>query len=236
MSPAVAILLHVGGGAIALTGFWTALLSRKGARLHRTAGRLCLATLLLVGLSVGPILFTRPGPFDPGWVVQMVYLTACLGTVSMIAFTAIRFKTDPGRFRGRAFRVLGPTLLALGLIVLAAGLLTSDPVAIVLSWVGLVFGPAMIAFTRHRGALHPRWWLGWHLNAICALFNAVNGTFLFVAARWLGLAEHGAAPQAGFQIATIAAALGLRLWLGDRYRAPLRFGVATVGRPTTAKP
>ena len=225
MSPVIAVVLHVGIGSVALAGYWAALLSRKGMRVHVAAGRVCLVSLVVVGLSVGPILFTRPGPFDPGWVVQMVYLTTCLATVSMIAFTAIRFKGRIDRFRGPAFRVLGPVLLLLGLVVLAAGITTSDPVAIILSWVGLVFGPAMIAFARRRSEPHPRWWLAWHLNAVCALFNAVNGTFLFVAARGLGLVETGAPQQAAFQIVTVAVALGLRIWLGNRYGAPLRFGL-----------
>ena len=223
MSPVLAVLFHIGIGSVALAGYWAALLSRKGMRVHRAAGRVCLTTLVVVGLSVGPILLTRPGPFDPGWIVQMVYLTICLATVSMIAFTAIRFKAQVERFCGPAFKVLGPVLLLLGLVVLAAGITTSDPVAVILSWVGLVFGPAMILFTRRKADLHPRWWLGWHLNAVCALFNAVNGTFLFVAARGLGLEETGASSQAAFQVVTIAVALGLRVWLGNRYGAPLRF-------------
>lgn len=224
MPPALSVFLHISIGSVALAGYWTALLSQKGLRVHRAAGRVCLATLVLVALSVGPILFTRPGPFNPGWVVQMVYLTICLATVSMIAFNAIRFKDQVERFRGPAFKVLGPLLLCLGLGVLAAGITTSDPVAVILSWVGLVFGPAMILFARRRAAPHPRWWLGWHLNAVCALFNAVNGTFLFVAARGLGLVETGTSAQAAFQVFTIAVALGLRVRLGNKHGAPLRFG------------
>ncbi|MEZ5912124.1 MAG: hypothetical protein R3D84_07815 [Paracoccaceae bacterium] len=177
--------------------------------------------MLVVGLSVGPVLFTRPGPFDPGWIVQMVYLSTCLGTVAMIAFMAIRYKASVDRFRSPAFRMLGPVLLVLGLVVLAAGIARSDPVAIILSWVGLVFGPAMILFGFRKAEPHPRWWLGWHLNAVCALFNAVNGTFLFVVARGLGLADNGVAQQAVFQAVTVAVALGLRIWLGNRYGAPL---------------
>lgn len=176
------------------------------------------------------------GRFDPGWVVQMAYLTLCLGTVAMIAFTAIRFKSSPDRFRSQAFRALGPVLLLLGLVVLAAGLAGGDPVAIILSWGGLAFGPAMIAFSRYRGELHPRWWLGWHLNAVCALFNAVNGTVLFVAARFLHLAEDTAIRQAGFQLLTIAVALGLRALFGHKFRTPLRFGPAPTGGPGLANP
>lgn len=231
MSSVSAVVLHIAIGSVAFAGYWIALLSRKGAGVHRLAGSVCLATLVLVGLTVGPILFTREGPFDPGWVVQMVYLTLCLATVSMIALTAVRFKSSPERFRGRAFRIMGPVLLVLGAVVLTAGLAKSDPVAIVLSWVGLAFGPAMIVFSRFRSELHPRWWLGWHLNAVCALFNAVNGTFLFVAARWLDLAENGAIQQAGYQLLTIALAICLRSFLGAKFGAPLRFGRTSRPQP-----
>ncbi|MFZ1814387.1 MAG: hypothetical protein WBO55_19405 [Rhizobiaceae bacterium] len=226
MTPAIAFSLHILIGSVALIGYWAAFLSRKGASAHRLAGKICLAALVLVGLSVGPILFLRPGPFDPGWIVQMVYLTTCLVTVSMIAFTAIRFKSQPKRFRGMAFRTLGPVLLLLGLVVLFAGLATADPFAIVLSWVGLAFGPAMIAFSRYRGELHPRWWLGWHLNAVSALFNAVHGTFLFVVARSLHLVSPGVMAQVEFQILTIAIGLAMRHYFGTRYHAPFRFGPA----------
>jgi uncharacterized membrane protein len=232
MTPSVAVFFHLGIGSVALCCYWAALLTRKGSRVHRLAGKICLAALVVVGLSVGPILFTRPPPFDPGWVVQMVYLTMCLFTVSMISLTAIRFRLEPDRFRGRAFPALGYVLLALGLVVLVAGLAKGDPVAIVLSWVGLVFGPAMIAFARYKGDLHPRWWLGWHLNANCALFNAVNGTFLFVVARWLGFSDDTTGPQVAFQLLTIAVAAVLRVWLGARFGAPIRFGSYSPRRRT----
>lgn len=221
------VLTHILIGTVALALYWTVLLSRKGADLHRRAGAVCLGLLVVTGLSVGPILFTRPGPFDPGYGVQMVYLAACLTTVSMLAFDAIRFKTEVDRFRGRRFRIGGPVLLVLGFVVLAAGLLKRDPVATVLSWVGLAYGAGMIAFARHRGPLHPRWWMGWHLNAVTGLFNAVNGTVLYVVARWAGVVSEGPATQAAFQLLTIAGAVFLRLWFGRKFRAPLRFSPAT---------
>lgn len=220
----VAVLAHVVVGSVALTLYWTALLTRKGSGPHRRAGRLCLGLLVITGLSVGPILLSRPGAFDPGHVVQMVYLTACLAIVSMLALDSIRFKTQPERFRGRPFRISGPVLLLLGLAVLSAGLLERDPVAVVLSWVGLTYGAGMVAFARHRGPLHSRWWMSWHLNAVTGLFNAVNGTVLYVAARWAGAVSGGPASQAAFQLLTIAGAVALRVWFGRQLRAPIRFG------------
>lgn len=226
MTHQTALSLHILVGTIALAGYWIALSSRKGTTVHRLAGKFCLASLIFVALSVGPVLFGRPGPFDPGWIVQMIYLTTCLVTVSMLSITAIRYRNAPELFRNRAFRTMGFVLLAMGSVVLLAGIVTADPVAVTLSWVGLVFGPAMIAFARYKGDLHRKWWLSWHLNANCALFNAVNGTVLFVAARWLGVVDDAVGAQVGFQILTMAAALALRLWFGARFGAPIRFGPA----------
>jgi hypothetical protein len=226
MSPTTAAAIHIGIGSISLLAYWAALLARKGAPVHKSAGRISLATLVIVGLSVAPILFIRPGPFDPGWVIQMVYLTACTVTVSMIGYSAIRYKASPDRFRSPAFRMLGPVLLVLGIVVLVAGVAKRDPVVIVLSWVGLVYGPAMIGFSRYKGPLHPRWWVIWHLNAVAGLFNAVNGNFMFVAWRSFGLGD-SIAVQAGFQILTTLIALLLRLWFGTRFDAPMRFSPVT---------
>lgn len=224
MTYVTAVALHIGVGALALAAYWFTLATRKGSPRHRAAGKISLVLLVIVSVSVGPVLFTRPGPFDPGYAVQMIYLVTCIATVSMLAITAVRFRAQPDHFRGWHVAILGPVLLALGLVVLAAGIAKADPVAITLSWVGLAFGSALIAFRRYRGALHARWWLGWHLNATCALFNAVNGTVLYVLARWAGLVAEGAAAQTAFQLATIAAAVAMRLCFGAKFDVPLGFG------------
>lgn len=221
MDLATACHIIVGAGALAL--YWTALGVRKSRGLHARVGRLCLVLLVLVGVSVGPVLLARPGAFDPRVVVQMLYLTSCLTAVSWMAFAAVRHRRAPERFLG-PLRRLGPALLALGAVVLLGGVADRDPVAVVLSWVGLVYGLASIAAVRSRRPLAPHWWLSWHLNAVCGLFNAVNGTVLYVVARELGLVSRGSPAQTGFQLATIAAALGLRLWFGRRLRAPLGIG------------
>lgn len=212
---------HIAVGSLALVLYWVALLSRKGSLLHRKAGKRSLALLIVVALSVGPLLFLRAGPFDPGYVVQMVYLTVCVATVSTLAVASIRTKARPDAFRGRLFRVMGPVLLGLGLLVLVAGVVRHDPVAAVLSWVGLAYGSSMIMFARQRGPIHPKWWLGWHLNAVCGLFNAVHGTFLHVVSVWAFGLNATPGTQAWFQLGTLLAAVALRIGFGQRYGVPL---------------
>jgi uncharacterized membrane protein len=222
----VALTIHMVIGSLGAVLYWLTLGSRKGARLHRTLGKAFLALMVLIALSVGPLLFSRPGEFDPGHVVQFVYLSVCVVTISGIAFAAIRFRNDVERFRTSSFRAMGYVLRILGMVVLVAGFVRSDPVAVVLSWVGLVYGSAIIVFAAHRGPLHPKWWLGWHLNAVSGLFNAVHGTLLFVIYRSAFDSSADVGIQVGFQVATTIAALAMRLWFGEKFGVPLRFGIA----------
>lgn len=125
-----------------------------------------------------------------------------------------------------------------GALVLAAGLATGDPMAVFFSWIGLVFGGAMIGFARYSGTLHRNWGLAWHLNAMTLLFNAVHGTLTFV--LWRSFVDPGAdtPEQLGFQVLTVVVALALRLHFGHRFRAPIAFGAADTlpGLGKTTKP
>jgi uncharacterized membrane protein len=223
MSHSAAVTLHIVIGSLAIGLYWLALLARKGSARHRAAGRPFFITLGAVALSVGPLLLLRPGPFDPAYVVQFTYLALCLFTVSAIGWTAIRWKDDVQRFRGLHFRILGPVLLLLGAVVLAAGLAQRDPLPVVLSWVGLAYGAGMIRFAWMKAPLAPSWWLNWHLNATCGLFTAVHGTVLFVAWRWAVQPQAGHATAAVFHLGVLAAAVAMRLWFGRQRGVPLRF-------------
>ena len=110
----LSLTVHILFGTLGVFFFWRALLARKGSAPHRAAGKRFFIVLLMVAASVGPVLFLRPLPFDPGHVVQFAYLALCLVTVTTIGWTAIRWKADPERFRGRHFKILGPVLALLG--------------------------------------------------------------------------------------------------------------------------
>lgn len=232
MSHETATLLHVGVGTLALLLYWFELGSRKGQPAHRRVGRWFFALMWLVALSVGPLLFLRPGAFNPAHVVQFVYLSLGVMTVSTLGWTAIRWRHDPDRFRGLHFKIMGPVLLLLGLAVMGAGIQGSDPVAVVLSSVGLFYGTTMLRFAWVRGPLHPTWWLNWHLNAVCGLFTAVNGTVLFVAWRALFDPQAGSDVAAAFHLAVLVVAVALRLWFGARRGVPYRFTQAPTVRTT----
>lgn len=223
-----AMATHIALGSVALGLFWLTLSARKGGARHRAAGRPFFVLLLAVAVTVGPLIFLRPVPFDPGQVVQFVYLALCLGTVTGLGWSAIRWKADPARFRGAHLRILGPVLLVLGAAVLAAGIAKGDPLPVVLSWVGLAYGAGMVHFARLRAPLQPRWWLSWHLHAVCGLFTAVHGTLLSVA--WRTFVDPAATrfDSAMSHVVVLVLALAMRAWFGRRYHAPWGFGLRRV--------
>jgi hypothetical protein len=214
---------HIAIGSAAILFYWIALLSIKGSPRHKAWGRAFMGALVVVALSVGPVLLLRPGAFDPTRVVQFIYIDLCLITVVTVGWTAIRWKNHLERFRGLHFNALGVAILALGLVVLLAGLASRNPVPVTFSLIGLVYGSAMIRFAWMRAEMHPRWWLGWHLNAICGLFNATHGTVLTVAWRTLVDPDAGDETTIVAQLGTMAVAVVMRLWLGRVKGAPLRF-------------
>jgi hypothetical protein len=218
---------HIGVGTLAAALYWASLSSTKGSPRHRLAGRICLLALLATVVTVPPVVVLRPVPFDPAWVVSLVYLSVCVGTVVTLAWTAIRWKQQPQRFRGLHFRVLGPLLLALGAVVLAAGTVKGDPVAAVLSWVGLAFGSAMLVFAWSRRPLHARWWLSWHLNAVLALFTAVHGTLGYVLWRAWVDPQAGRGDAALWHAGVLVLALVMRAVLTHRRGIPWGFFEAT---------
>ena len=214
---------HIAIGSAALLFYWVALLSVKGGNQHRVWGKACFLMLGMVALSVGPVLFLRPGEFEPASVIQFIYLAACLVTVCMLGWTSIRWKTELKRFRGAHFKAMGITILVLGLVVLSAGIASGRAVTMIFSWIGLAYGGAMIRFAWMKAEPHPRWWLGWHLNAVSGLFNAIHGTILALAWRILVDSEAGDGVTIAAQLGTVAAAIALRLWFGRSRGAPLSF-------------
>src|SRR5262249_40207837 len=177
------LLSHLATGGATFALFWATILTIKGSPRHRSRGRLFFLSLVPVGASVGALLILRADTFDPAQMVQFVYLLLCLFTIGTVGWTAIAWKRDVERFRGAYFRVLGPAMFTSGAVVLAAGVAAGQPLAMILSSIGLVYGAAMIRFAWLRGPLHPKWWLGWHLNSVLLLSSAVHGTLLAVVYR-----------------------------------------------------
>lgn len=217
------LLSHLLAGSLTFVFFWGAVLTVKGSLPHRQRGRLFFISLLPVGLSVGAILILRAETFDPARMIQFIYLLLCLVTVGTVGWTAVRWKNDLARFRGPHFIVLGPAMFISGATVFAAGALAHQPLAMILSSIGLVYGAAMIRFAWIKGPVHPKWWLGWHLNSVLLLSSAVHGTLLAVIYRTLVDPDGFDFAQLFTQSGTLLLALALRIHIGRQRGVPMRF-------------
>jgi hypothetical protein len=219
------LLGHLAAGSVTFALFWGAVLTVKGGPAHRRRGRLFFLSLLPVGASVGAILMVRSVHFDPVRMLQFLYLLLCLMTVGTIGWTSIRWKHDLDRFRGWHFGLLGLAMVSSGATVLSAGVFSRQPLPIILSGIGLVYGGAMVRFAWMHAAPHPRWWLGWHLNSVLLLSSAVHGTLLAVLYRAL-IDPHGFdIAQLVTQPGTLLLAVALRVHLGRQRGVPMRFAV-----------
>jgi hypothetical protein len=232
--PNIPLLSHLLAGGVTFLFFWGAALTVKGSPRHRAWGRLFFLSLLPVGLSVGAILILRSDTFDPASMVQFIYLLLCLLTVGVVGWTAIRWKKQPDRFRGWHFQVLGPAMFLSGAVVLVAGAAAGKPLAMILSSIGLVYGAAMLRFARVREPLHPKWWLGWHLNSVLLLSSAVHGSLLAVIYRTLVDPAGFDAAQLVTQPGTLLLALALRIHIGKQRGVPMRFVADASLKPVLA--
>jgi hypothetical protein len=228
------LLSHFIAGGLCFLFFWGAVLTVKGSLPHRQRGRLFFISLVPVGLSVGAILFLRSDTFDPAEMVQFIYLELCLLTVGTVGWTAVRWKNDLARFRGPHFIVLGPAMFVSGAVVLAAGFFANQPLAMILSSIGLVYGAAMIRFAWVKGPVHPKWWLGWHLNSVLLLSSAVHGTLLAVIYRSLVDPNGFDFAQLFTQPGTLLLALALRIYIGRQRGVPMRFTAERKAEPVLA--
>jgi hypothetical protein len=224
--PTLSLLSHLAAGGFTFLFFWGAVLSVKGSPQHRARGRLFFISLLPVGLSVGAILILRRDTFDPTTFVQFTYLLLCLLTTGTVGWTAILWKHDLARFRGLHFSLLGLAMFISGAVVLVAGGVSRQPLAMILSSIGLIYGAAMIRFARMQAPLHPKWWLGWHLNSVLLLSSAVHGTLLAVIYRTLVDPQGFDAAQLVTQPGTLLLALALRYYVGKQRGVPMRFAAS----------
>jgi hypothetical protein len=228
------LLSHLIAGGLTFVLFWATIFTVKGSSTHRQRGKLFFISLVPVGISVGAVLILRSDTFDPARMIQFVYLLLCLTTVGTVGWTAIRWKQQFERFRGLHFRILGPAMFVSGSVVLAAGARAGQPLAIILSSIGLVYGAAMIRFAWMASPPHPKWWLGWHLNSVLLLSSAVHGKLLAVIYRTFVDPSGFDAAQLVTQPGTLLLALGLRAYIGRQRGVPMRFAAMPRMEPVQA--
>src|SRR5688572_19290146 len=98
---------HIIIGFLVLCLYWVTLLSPKGGPRHRRTGKWFLLALTPVVVSVVPIVLFQAGQLQPAALVQVTYLSICIGTVGHSAWSAIVHKHNVSGFVTHGFVVRG---------------------------------------------------------------------------------------------------------------------------------
>ncbi|HWT15273.1 MAG TPA: hypothetical protein VN581_05770 [Patescibacteria group bacterium] len=173
--------LHIGAGTLALAGFWTAGLARKGGALHVRVGQIYLVAMCVImatGLVMAATLFGRGKVVSASFLSYLIVITAA---ASWSAWRAIRDKRDWQRFTGPVFRLLGALSFASGLVIFVLGYVRGIPLFMGFAFVGLFLGIGTWRDVR-RGPEGAKWWLRQHYRAIMG-----NGVATHIAFLGIGL-------------------------------------------------
>ena len=213
---AIELAAHVAPGVLALLTFWIAALARKGSGPHRLAGKVYLLAMLALLLPAVPLSWRVLQYFNTGFGVFLFYLLLITVTALWQGWFAIRDKRDFARYTGRGYRRLAWANLVAGAGVLVLGLALQQPIFVGFSLPGLLGGRGMLV-TAHRGARHPRWWMGEHLSAMLACGVATHIAFLSIGLPRLLPSLAGEGLRIFAWLAPLAIAALLRVWLLRKY-------------------
>lgn len=173
---------HAWVGIAALMLFWVPALTRKGGRVHRTAGRSYVYFMLVVTIT-GILLSLRF--LLEGRIVAGVFL----GYLGVITFTAVwtgwrvlSAKRSANDYITPTYRALAWLNLAAGLVVLGLGLIQQVWLFLLFSPIGILAGIGSIRFMRNPPT--DRWyWLYEHFGGMIGSGIAAHIAFLAFGSR-----------------------------------------------------
>lgn len=178
---AISKFLHIGAGTLALVGFWTAGVARKGGPLHRRVGQVYLGAMCVVmatGLVMAAYLFAQGKVVSASFLSYLIVITA---SASWTSWRAIRDKRDWSRFTGPVYRTLALLSLLAGAAVFALGVQRGIVLFMGFAFVGVAVGAGAWRDIR-RGPEDAKWWLRQHYKAMMG-----NGVATHIAFLGLGL-------------------------------------------------
>jgi len=187
---ATAVLyLHIGGGIVGVISGYTAILAHKGETLHRAAGNVFFAAMLVmsgIGAAVAPLI-RHPGSMVGGLITFYLVATAWA--------TVKRGEGRIGRFERVAFAgALG--IIALGIALLLAagprGTLGDEPMAPLYPFLFVVVIAAVSDFRMIlRGGITGAARIARHLWRMCFAFFVASASFFLGQQKMLPAALHG---------------------------------------------
>lgn len=226
--------LHIAVGVVALIGFWSAGLARKGSSLHRRAGQiflLAMTGILVTGVPMAAYKLEQGHPVTAAFLGYLLVITA---TGVWTGWRAIADKRDVRRYTGPVYVALAGLSLLSGAAILALGLRIGAPLLTGFSSIGLLIGADLLLkrLRRERLGARPRWWLIEHYTAMIGNGIATHIAFLGIGLPRLFPAIDGAALHYAAWFGPLLVAIGAKLWFDRRWRAPQP---ATVGARAPAQ-
>ncbi len=173
--------LHIGAGTLALVGFWTAGLARKGGPLHVRVGQIYLSAMCVVmatGLVMCTVLFGQGKVISASFLAYLVVITAA---ASWNAWRAIRDKRSWAAFTGPVFKGLAIASFVSGMAIFVLGYVRGVPLFMGFAFVGVAVGVGSWRDLR-RGPEDAKWWLRQHYKSMMG-----NGVATHIAFLGLGL-------------------------------------------------
>ena len=209
--------IHTMIGVIVLTSFWVTAFSKKGGRVHRFSGKIYLAGILVIIVSVIPMIVLAFQQKYNGQAIGLAFLSVMTFVAAWIASQSIARKHEIDTYRNKTFVALALALSLFGLLVLVLNILHWSFLYIFFACTGLTLAGSMwlIVFKKE---VRPGWHLAQHLNGVALLFAATHGSFLrFGLTKLIPLIPDSKEFNTFAQTTVILLALLLRLTVGKWY-------------------
>jgi len=227
----IVLSLHGLLGAVALVTFWLAGLTRKGSPVHRAAGKVYLAAMVVLLVSAVPLALRILVTTNTVAGAFLLYLEVITITSVWCSWRAIRDKRDWARYTGVAYRALAWLNVGSGAAILVLGVVAGGGLRFILagfSLVGLLGGRSMLRFAKAAPS-DPRWWLGEHFGAMIGNGVATHIAFLSIGLPKLLPALAGPVMHNSAWLGPLALAVVARTLLNRKYMKPR--SVAKVDSP-----
>lgn len=176
------LFLHIAGASVAIIAGFVAVIARKGETVHRAAGNVFFASMLVMAGVAGGV-----SPFLPEIVPTNI--VASLMALYLVTTGWTTVKRPEGALGG--FET-GAMLFALGMAAAGAvfGRITGDPTLYAFAVIATLAAMADFTMLRRRGLTGvPR--IARHLWRMCAAFFIATGSFFFGQADEIPVALRG---------------------------------------------
>lgn len=175
---------HIGIGVIAFASLWTAGFSRKGSRVHRTAGAIYVWTMVIVLATAAGLTLTTAWRGQWFGAVFLFYLLVITGTALWLGRRALNFKGDARGYTRGPFLYVGVLNIAAACGAVAVGSMAEQYFIAGISVIGFLIGFGAIGQWR-KPPEHPRFWLKEHIGGMIGAGIATHIAFASIGLRQL---------------------------------------------------